>query len=295
MAQETNHSQAPMLCSTGCGFYGNPRTNGMCSVCYKEHLQRQNNNGRVSPSASALSSVGESLPVQCTEDSTPEVQSSTSTLVPTSSSSTESSSSSVPSQSSVSQTVEESHVQSTTEGTTITKTEELQEMENANSMMTDSLNQHHPLNSSDSLKQDHPLNSSDLCDPSNYSETGYSDDASTESEVDDFIEEVSSKAKRRLVDKDVKLNSIVATADSTQATTEGQDKSPDKPKQKKNRCFMCKKKLGLTGFECRCGNVFCGTHRYSDKHNCSYDYKADAAEKIRKENPVVVGEKIQKI
>ncbi|XP_043933903.1 AN1-type zinc finger protein 6 isoform X3 [Protopterus annectens] len=212
MAQETNHSQAPMLCSTGCGFYGNPRTNGMCSVCYKEHLQRQNNNGRVSPSASALSSVGESLPVQCTEDSTPEVQSSTSTLVPTSSSSTESSSSSVPSQSSVSQTVEESHVQSTTEGTTITKTEELQ-----------------------------------------------------------------------------------ATADSTQATTEGQDKSPDKPKQKKNRCFMCKKKLGLTGFECRCGNVFCGTHRYSDKHNCSYDYKADAAEKIRKENPVVVGEKIQKI
>lgn len=53
--------------------------------------------------------------------------------------------------------------------------------------------------------------------------------------------------------------------------------------------FLC------TGFDCRCGNLFCGLHRYSDKHNCPYDYKAEAAAKIRKENPVVVAEKIQRI
>ncbi|NWW44239.1 ZFAN5 protein, partial [Pedionomus torquatus] len=56
MAQETNQTPVPMLCSTGCGFYGNPRTNGMCSVCYKEHLQRQQNSGRISPMGTASGS-----------------------------------------------------------------------------------------------------------------------------------------------------------------------------------------------------------------------------------------------
>ena len=36
---------------------------------------------------------------------------------------------------------------------------------------------------------------------------------------------------------------------------------------------MCKKKVGLTGFTCRCGGLFCSIHRYSDKHQCDFDYK----------------------
>lgn len=82
---------------------------------------------------------------------------------------------------------------------------------------------------------------------------------------------------------------------SQPSTSQNEESAPELPKPKKNRCFMCRKKVGLTGFDCRCGNLFCGLHRYSDKHNCPYDYKAEAAAKIRKENPVVVAEKIQRI
>ncbi|KAL8495977.1 hypothetical protein ACS0TY_019915 [Phlomoides rotata] len=61
------------------------------------------------------------------------------------------------------------------------------------------------------------------------------------------------------------------------------------------RCGTCKKRVGLTGFTCRCGNIFCGVHRYSDKHECPFDYHAAAQEAIAKANPVVKAEKMDKI
>ncbi|KAF2293610.1 hypothetical protein GH714_003360 [Hevea brasiliensis] len=41
-----------------------------------------------------------------------------------------------------------------------------------------------------------------------------------------------------------------------------------------NRCSGCRRKIGLTGFRCRCGELFCWEHRYSDRHDCSYDYNS---------------------
>merc|ERR1712227_877434 len=64
---------------------------------------------------------------------------------------------------------------------------------------------------------------------------------------------------------------------------------------KKNRCFVCKKKLGLTGFSCRCGQLFCGIHRYTDKHECTFDYKAMGEKEISEANPVIVAQKLNKI
>ena len=62
-----------------------------------------------------------------------------------------------------------------------------------------------------------------------------------------------------------------------------------------NRCLTCKKRVGLTGFKCRCGMVFCGTHRYPEQHGCIFDFKGMGKEQIAKANPVVKGEKLQKI
>ena len=53
------------------------------------------------------------------------------------------------------------------------------------------------------------------------------------------------------------------------------------------RCASCARRVGLTGFPCKCGGVFCGTHRYSDKHECTFDYKAAGREAIAKANPTV--------
>lgn len=93
----------------------------MCSVCYKEHLQRQNSsNGRISPPAPSVSSLSESLPVQCTDGSVPEAQS---TLDSTSSSLQPSP---VPNQSLLSESVASSQVDSTSVDKAIPETEDLQ-------------------------------------------------------------------------------------------------------------------------------------------------------------------------
>jgi len=58
------------------------------------------------------------------------------------------------------------------------------------------------------------------------------------------------------------------------------------------KCYKCNRKVGLLGFKCRCGNIFCSGHRHCEDHNCPIDYKQLHREKIKKENPKVENSKI---
>ncbi|KEH42048.1 putative transcription regulator A20-like family [Medicago truncatula] len=62
-----------------------------------------------------------------------------------------------------------------------------------------------------------------------------------------------------------------------------------------NRCFTCRKRVGLTGFKCRCGSTFCGSHRYPERHGCGFDFKMVGRKEIAQANPLIKAEKLRRI
>ncbi|XP_031112590.1 zinc finger A20 and AN1 domain-containing stress-associated protein 5-like [Ipomoea triloba] len=89
---------------------------------------------------------------------------------------------------------------------------------------------------------------------------------------------------------------IVSPPKRPEAEAEAANRPLKRPREV-NRCSGdgCRRKVGLIGFRCRCGEVFCSEHRYSDRHDCTFDYKAAGREAIARENPVVRAAKILKV
>lgn len=95
---------------------------------------------------------------------------------------------------------------------------------------------------------------------------------------------------------EVQVPSVEPKTISTQPSLASDSGESIEPKPKgPSRCTTCNKRVGLTGFKCRCGDLFCASHRYSDKHDCPFDYHAAAQDAIAKANPVVKAEKLDKI
>ena len=82
-----------------------------------------------------------------------------------------------------------------------------------------------------------------------------------------------------------------SSAEATAAAPEEAGKEARAKGKKSGRCAACGRKVGLMGFECRCGGVFCGAHRYSDRHDCGYDYRGAGRDAISRANPVVRADK----
>jgi predicted nucleic acid binding AN1-type Zn finger protein len=60
----------------------------------------------------------------------------------------------------------------------------------------------------------------------------------------------------------------------------------------KIKCNKCNKKIGLIFFDCKCTGKFCSLHRHIESHNCSYDFKSEQIEKLIKDNPKIVPQKV---
>ncbi|XP_069357520.1 AN1-type zinc finger protein 6 isoform X2 [Maniola hyperantus] len=222
MERESNPMEA--LCRSGCGFYGNPSTDGLCSVCFKEALKKKQQPPASTPSPVSSSFVAAPTPLAAAAPTVPSLPASPQPL-------------------------------------------------------TDE-----PLKK----KQQPPTSTPSPVSTSVAAPTPLAAAAPTVPSLP--------ASPQPLTDKLEEESGAGTSGASTGASdNDADDKDPSKDKKKKNRCAVCRKKVGLTGFECRCGGLFCAVHRYSDKHECSFDYRELGAQEIRRNNPVVVSQKIHKI
>jgi len=81
--------------------------------------------------------------------------------------------------------------------------------------------------------------------------------------------------------------------------TNTNQENKEKSEIKKNRCThdQCKKKVGLLGFDCKCGGYYCANHRHTDQHNCKslQDIIKNERDILAKQNLKVIADKLEKI
>lgn len=200
--RDTEGQGSTSLCRGGCGFYGSPAQEGLCSKCFKDALEKKGDPAR----AAALASPPIRIPSPSASAATP--------------------------------------VQSTSDSTADASTS--------------------------------PTPSSSLPPPST---------------------SASATSPSSLLSLDNGPASESSGSLPSASSVPGDLAGSDAKAKKKSRCGAagCRAKLGLMGWDCRCGLKFCSEHRYSDQHNCAFDYQSQGKAELAKSNPKVVAAKIEKI
>ncbi|CAK8571399.1 unnamed protein product [Lathyrus sativus] len=120
-------------------------------------------------------------------------------------------------------------------------------------------------------------------------------DASTKSTIENALSSSSAVASvaspTLLTSEPVVVSTPILTNIVSNSVTTGSNSVMVQP----NRCLFCRKRVGLTGFKCKCGSMFCGTHRYPERHGCGFDFKTVGREEIARANPLIRAEKLQRI
>ena len=108
------------------------------------------------------------------------------------------------------------------------------------------------------------------------------------------FKETLSAIEEEAINRSLESISLAKEEISNETIPTKEEPSPSMIPTSSNRCLKCQKKLRLTNsFSCKCGGIYCANCRYSNIHQCTFDYLKHAQEDLVKKNPMIQPNKLR--